>query len=103
MRNQFSGSRVQQQLQPEMQVQYTNDYDNYGLKPPNSIQTSTQFSREGYHLSPNGASNFYVSKAGGANIGTSRVKSESSRLVSSQVRNEEVVKGTALSMQGRAG
>jgi|694.fasta_scaffold108913_3 hypothetical protein len=96
MRNQFSGSRVQQQPPPEIHVQYANDYDNYGLKPPNSVQASTQFSREGYHLSSNGASNFYLSNVGGGNIGASRVKSESSRLVSSQVRNEEVVKGTAL-------
>lgn len=44
-----------------------------------------------------------MSNVAGGNIGASRVKSESSRLVSSQVRNEEVVKGTALSMQGRAG
>lgn len=54
--------------------------------------------REPYHLSPNNISQFYLSNASPPNIGVSRVKSESNRLVSSQVKNEDVVKGKSVCM-----
>jgi hypothetical protein len=50
--------------------------------------------REGYPMNPTNIANFHLSNANVPNITASRVKSES-RLITSQVRNEDVVKGTS--------
>jgi hypothetical protein len=88
-------------------VQYVNEYDSYGYTPPAAalnyhLQQSTAV-REGYHLSPTAMGNYYVSNGTPTNIGVSRVRSEASRLVSSQVKNEDVVKGTYFGRQVRVG
>lgn len=71
---------------------YVSEYDSYGyMPPPASFPHQPQqqsLSREGYHMNPTNISNFYVSNANIPNIAASRVKSESNRLVSSQVKNE---------------
>jgi hypothetical protein len=77
-------------------LQYINEYDSYGYMPPaaalnHHLQQSTIL-REGYHINPSNI----------AHLPGERVKSES-RLVASQVRSEDVVKGTGGASQGRAG
>lgn len=89
MSNANSRSRVQgiePGNQQGNQLQYISEYDSYGYMPPAAmlnqhLQHSTAI-REGYHMGPSG------NVLSGPSIGSERVKSESSRLVSSQVRNE---------------
>jgi len=64
----------------------------------------SQAVREGYHINPqvvNGSPSFYGSSALQAVGGTSRVKSETNRFVSSQVKNEDIVKGMSLIIEGK--
>lgn len=89
MSNSNSRSRVQN-IEPANQqgnqLQYINEYDSYGYMPPAAMPNqhllrSTAI-REGYHMGPSG--NVLPANS----MSSERVKSESSRLVSSQVRNE---------------
>jgi hypothetical protein len=85
-------------------LQYVSEYDSYGYAQPTQQQTyalqQSHAVREGYHINPNGLNNFYLSSANQppTAIAASRVKSESNRLLSSQVKNEEVVKGKRCEM-----
>lgn len=64
----------------------------------------SQAVREGYHINPqvvNGGTSFYGSGATQVVGGTSRVKSETNRFVSSQVKNEDIVKGIILIIEDK--
>jgi hypothetical protein len=104
MNNQYSASRVQKiEGQHNPNLFYVGEYDSYGYTQPqttlyNNHLNQPSAGREGYHIHP---TQFHTPNTGTANT-TSRVKSESSRLISSQVKNEEVVKGRDYLTQGRA-
>lgn len=96
-RSRVEGTQTGQQNPQGVTTQYVSEYDSYGYMPPAAalnyhLQQSTAV-REGYHMSPAGMGALYSANGNPGNIGASRVKSES-RLVSSQVKNEDVVKGT---------
>jgi hypothetical protein len=104
MNHQYSGSRVEKtEAQHDPNLLYVGEYDSYGYIQPqktwyNNPLNQSSAGREGYHIHP---TQFHTPNTGTA-ITTSRVKSESSRLLSSQVKNEEVVKGRDHLTQGRA-
>jgi hypothetical protein len=92
----LSQSHSQTKLYNQHPIQYISEYDNYGYANSHNNQQFNQKligsqAREGYHMANHNNPN-----------AISRVKSETNRFVSSQVRSEEIVKGIKYINQDKA-
>jgi hypothetical protein len=90
-----SQTNTQTKLNTQPPTHYISEYDNYGYAYNSNQQSNQRLigsqAREGYHMG-----NQHNPHA------ISRVKSETNRFVSSQVRSEEVVKGMKYVNQDKA-